>query len=216
MIRDILFNTSNKKMSNKHGEHPEKQYLNLIRDILHTGSRHETRNGITISTFGTRMEFDISHKIPILTTKRVAWKTVIRELLWFISGSTDNRKLREVGVKIWDGNASRQYLNSIGLVDNPVDDLGPIYGFQWRHSGAEYHGFEADYSGKGVDQLAEVVRLLRTDPHSRRILFSAWNPSQMPKMALPPCHVLAQFYVRPPSTEESDLGIRVHLSCQLY
>jgi thymidylate synthase len=203
-------------MSSTDRDHPEQQYLTLIHNILDTGSRHETRNGVTISTFGTRMEFDISQKIPILTTKRVAWKTVIRELLWFISGSTDNRKLRQIGVKIWDGNASREYLDSIGLVDNPVDDLGPIYGFQWRHSGAEYHGFDADYTGKGIDQLAEIVRLLRTDPHSRRILFSAWNPSQMPKMALPPCHVLAQFYVRPPSTEESAAGIRGHLSCQLY
>ncbi|CAI7773261.1 unnamed protein product [Closterium sp. NIES-53] len=113
--------------------------------------------------------------------------------------------LQDKGVHIWDGNASRSYLDSLGLSDREEGDLGPVYGFQWRHFGARYKDMHADYSGQGVDQLADVIQRIKANPNDRRILMSAWNPPDLPHMALPPCHVLAQFYVA-----------RGELSCQLY
>lgn len=136
--------------------------------------------------------------LPLLTTKRVFLKAVLAELLWFVEGNTSSLALSEKGVRIWDGNGSREFLDSVGLAHRAVGDLGPVYGFQWRHFGAEYVGCGADYAGQGVDQLAEVVRKLRTAPYDRRIILSAWNPADLKKMALPPCHMFAQFYVSYP------------------
>lgn len=133
--------------------------------------------------------------LPLLTTKRVFLRAVIGELLWFISGSTSSLPLSSAGIKIWDGNGSREYLDSVGLAHRAVGDLGPVYGFQWRHFGAEYVDAQADYTGQGVDQLAEVVWKLRNAPYDRRIVLSAWNPRDLKLMALPPCHMFAQFYV---------------------
>jgi thymidylate synthase len=184
----------------------EQKYLDLINKIINTGETRSTRNSITKSIFGERLEFDISDSIPFITTKKLAWKTVIKELLWFISGSTDNELLTNQNVKIWEGNASREYMDSIGLLDRKVNDLGPIYGHQWRHFNAEYVDNHTDYSGKGIDQINNIIYLLNNDPMSRRILLSAWNPCQIKEMNLPPCHIMAQFYV---STEKE-------LSCQMY
>jgi thymidylate synthase len=144
---------------------------------------------------------------------------VLAELLWFISGNTSSAPLQALGIKIWDGNGSREYLDSVGLSHRAVGDLGPVYGFQWRHFGAEYVDAETDYTGKGVDQLAEVIEKLRNKPFDRRIVLSAWNPADLKKMALPPCHMFAQFYVSyPRSTGVSVPGEKPkgHLSCQLY
>jgi thymidylate synthase len=141
----------------------------------------------------------------LFTTKRVFWKGVLTELLWFIRGSTDARELQAEGVHIWDGNSSREFLDGRGFTDRQVGDLGPVYGFQWRHCGAEYTTMDADYSGKGVDQLKSVIDTLRKDPDSRRIIMSAWHVPDIDKMALPPCHILAQFYVA-----------NGELSCGLY
>jgi thymidylate synthase len=155
---------------------------------------------------------------------------VLAELLWFISGSTSSLPLSSSGVKIWDGNGSRAYLDSVGLSHRAVGDLGPVYGFQWRHFGAEYVDAETDYSGQGVDQLAEVVWKLRNTPYDRRIILSAWNPADLKKMALPPCHMFAQFYVsyprpRPRSFRATARGRQAgeeeekpkgRLHCQLY
>lgn len=138
--------------------------------------------------------------LPLLTTKRVFLKAVIAELLWFIEGNTSSLALSDLGVKIWDGNGSREYLDSIGLTHRQAGDLGPVYGFQWRHFGAEYVDSSTDYSGKGVDQLADVIHKLRTQPYDRRIVLSAWNPKDLKAMALPPCHMFAQFYVSFPGT----------------
>ncbi|RAK97987.1 thymidylate synthase, partial [Aspergillus ibericus CBS 121593] len=162
--------------------------------------------------------------LPLLTTKRVFLRAVLAELLWFISGSTSSLPLSTAGIKIWDGNASRAYLDSIGLTDRPEGDLGPVYGFQWRHFGAEYIDSSTDYTGQGIDQLAEVVRKLLTNPFDRRIIMSAWNPADLGKMALPPCHMFAQFYVRYPDADEVWKGGdqangekgKGHLSCLLY
>jgi thymidylate synthase len=181
-------------------EHEEYQYLNLINDIVEHGVIERGRNGVTKSVFGASMVFSLRDgKIPILTTKRTAWKTCFNELLWFIRGDTSNEKLRERGVHIWDGNASRKFLDSRGLYDNKEGDLGPVYGHQWRHFNAPYVDCDTDYCGKGVDQLQQIIDVLKNpDPvvrASRRLVLSAWNPCQLEEMALPPCHVLMQFNV---------------------
>jgi thymidylate synthase len=155
--------------------------------------------------------------MPILplTTKRVFLRAVIAELLWFISGSTSSLPLTAAGIKIWDGNGSREYLDSVGLSHRAVGDLGPVYGFQWRHFGAEYIDAETDYTGKGVDQLAEVIHKLKNNPYGRRIILSAWNPKDLKLMALPPCHMFAQFYVSFPKGADGEMG-KGKLHCQLY
>jgi len=178
--------------------HEEYQYLNLIHDIVSTNNIEEGRNGSTISIFGSGMVFSLDNgQIPILTTKQLAWKTCLKELLWFIGGKTDNKTLQEAGVHIWDDNASRDFLISRGLEHYRDGDLGPVYGHQWRHFNAKYSNCDADYSGKGVDQLEYIIKCLK-DPKersSRRLIMSAWNPCQLDEMALPPCHILVQFNV---------------------
>lgn len=141
--------------------------------------------------------------LPLLTTKRVFLRAVVAELLWFVAGSTDGKLLSDQGVKIWEGNGSRAYLDSVGLSHREEGDLGPVYGFQWRHFGAEYKDYKTDYAGQGVDQLADVVRKLKETPYDRRIILSAWNPADLTKMALPPCHMFAQFYVSFPKDAPS-------------
>tara|TARA_B110000261_G_C13085141_1_gene357469 strand:- start:2021 stop:2938 length:918 start_codon:yes stop_codon:yes gene_type:complete len=189
--------------------HEENQYLNLIEDILSTNEEFVGRNGKTLSIYGAAMHFSLeNNKIPILTTKKVAWKTCLRELLWFIKGETSNKKLNEQKVRIWDANSTRDFLDSRNLHDREVDDLGPIYGFQWRHFNAEYTNCGADYESKGIDQLIEVINCLK-DPaqrNSRRMIISAWNPCQLDEMALPPCHILMQFNVHNDTK----------LSCSMY
>ena len=149
---------------------------------------------------------------------------MIAELLWFIAGSTSSIPLSEADIKIWDGNGSREYLDSVGLSHRDVGDLGPVYGFQWRHFGAEYVDAKTDYTGQGVDQLAEVIDKLKNKPYDRRIILSAWNPADLKKMALPPCHMFAQFYVSfprssatgPSNGEQPTTKPKGVLSCQLY
>lgn len=186
----------------------EQQYLDLVKDIIENGANVSGRNGGTLTVFGRSMRFSLKNNtFPVLTSKKVAVKTCLKELLWFISGSTDNTVLKSQNVKIWIDNGSREYLDSIGLCDRMEDDLGPVYGHQWRHFNAEYGTCQDDYSGKGVDQLQEIINTLKDKEkrYSRRILMSAWNPCQLNEMALPPCHVLAQFNV-----------IGDELSCALY
>ncbi|KAL2840890.1 thymidylate synthase [Aspergillus pseudoustus] len=206
--------------------HEEYQYLDLVREILETGERRPDRTGTgTISIFAPRpLKFKLNENgspiLPLLTTKRVFTRAVIAELLWFIQGNTSSHALSQAGVKIWDGNGSREFLDRVGLPHREEGDLGPVYGFQWRHFGAEYVDAKTDYTGKGVDQLAHIIHKLRTDPYDRRMILSAWNPKDIPSMALPPCHMFAQFYVSFPqgttqdeSTEGKPKG---HLHCQLY
>lgn len=175
----------------------EDKYLNLLEKVLKEGDSRLERTGVGVtSIFAENLQFDISNTIPFLTTKKLAWKTMIKELLWFITGDTNNKTLQNQNVHIWDGNSSREYLDKVGLDHYPVGCLGPVYGHQWRHWGADYVDCDTNYSGKGIDQLQRVIDLIRTDPTSRRILMSAWNPGDQQKMALPPCHVLVQWYVR--------------------
>ena len=190
----------------------EEQYLNLIREILDRGTWEEGRNGKTKSIFGSSMRFSLANgQIPILTTKKTAWKTCLKELLWFVRGSTDNKLLQEQGVHIWDGNTTREFLDSRGLNHYREGLIGPGYGFQWRHFGGDYDSTTAGVKEggiKGVDQLQQIIEALK-DPAqrtSRRLIMSAWNPCQLDEMALPPCHILCQFNVHDGNK----------LSCSMY
>lgn len=225
LIRNILAN----------GEHRPDRYIQNRSTYLYaqTAAYTNSRTGTgTLSLFApSPLRFSLSRRVggspgeivpilPLLTTKRVFLRAVIGELLWFISGSTSSLPLSKAGIKIWDGNGSREYLDSVGLSHREVGDLGPVYGFQWRHFGAEYIDAETDYSGQGVDQLADVIDKLKNKPYDRRIILSAWNPADLKKMALPPCHMFAQFYVSFPSSltdkEEQKSRSKGVLSCQLY
>ena len=190
-------------------KHCERQYLDLVQNIIKNGTVEKTRNGVTRTLLGQSMRFDLTNnKMPLLTTKKMAWKTCLRELLWFINGKTSNDILKEQNVKIWNDNASRDFLNSRNLFHLKEGDLGPVYGHQWRHFNAKYTDCDEDYTGQGVDQLQNVIDMLK-DPNerkSRRIIMSAWNPLQLDEMALPPCHILCQFHV---------MG-EDELSCSLY
>lgn len=187
-------------------EHGEVQYLRLVKRVMETGSIQMDRTAIgTRSLFGAQLRFDLRRGFPLLTTKKMHWRAICEELLWFISGSSDANVLSAKGVRIWDANGSRAFLDSRGLNSYPQGHLGPVYGFQWRHFGAQYQDAHTDYSGRGVDQLAQCIDQIRNDPNSRRIMMSAWNPMDLPRMALPPCHVMCQFHVMDGT-----------LSCQLY
>ncbi|CAM9805303.1 unnamed protein product [Heterosigma akashiwo] len=178
------------------GNPEEQQYLDLLREILETGARRGDRTGTgTLSKFGVQMRFSLRDEtLPLLTTKRVFWRGVAEELLWFVAGCTDARKLQAKNIHIWDGNGSREFLDSLGHTERAEGDLGPVYGFQWRHWGAEYTHFEDDYTGKGIDQLAQCIDKIKNSPEDRRIILTAWNPSALKDMALPPCHMFCQFW----------------------
>jgi thymidylate synthase len=185
----------------------EEQYLALIKHILETGNKRIDRTAVgTLSVFGRTMRFSLRDgKFPLLTTKRVFWRGVVEELLWFIRGDTNALHLSEKNVKIWDANSSTEFLTSVGLGHREEGDLGPIYGFQWRHFGARYTDMHADYTGQGIDQLTQLIHEIKTNPMSRRLILTAWNPYDLSMMALPPCHMFCQFYVN-----------QGELSCQLY
>lgn len=172
--------------------HPELQYLGLIRRIIKQGDIKYTRNGTVYSVFGANMRFPLK-KIPIMTTKQLAWKTCLKELLWFLSGDTNNKTLKDQNVHIWDMNGTREFLDSRGLYHYEEDELGPIYGHQWRN----FHG---------IDQIEKLMADLKNDPFSRRHIVTAWNPAQLDLMALPPCHILFQMSV----------NSKMELSCSLY
>ncbi|WP_300575305.1 thymidylate synthase [Phenylobacterium sp.] len=167
-------------------DHPERQYLDLLADILETGVQRGDRTGTgTLGVFGRQMRFDLAQGFPLLTTKKLHRKSIILELLWFLRGDTNVGWLQARGVSIWDEWADAQ------------GELGPVYGKQWRSWTAP--------DGRVIDQMANVVESLKTTPHSRRHIVSAWNPADVDDMALPPCHCLFQFFVA-----------EGKLSCQLY
>ena len=189
--------------------HDENQYLKLVSDVLTEGVMEDGRNGKVLTVFGSAMHFSLKdNTIPLLTTKKLAWKTCLRELLWFIRGQTSNEILKKQNVHIWDGNASREFLDSRGLTNLKENDLGPIYGHQWRHFNDKYSDCNTDYKEQGFDQLDYIIKCLKDtkERNSRRLVMSAWNPCQLDEMALPPCHILCQFNV----TDGNKL------SCSLY
>lgn len=167
-------------------DHPEWQYLNLLRDILDNGVRRDDRTGTgTLGVFGRQMRFDLSKGFPLLTTKKLHTRSIFIELLWFLRGETNIAWLKENGVRIWD-----EWADADG-------DLGPVYGKQWRSWSAP--------NGQSIDQIQKLLHGLKTNPNSRRHIVSAWNPADVDDMALPPCHCLFQFFVADGK-----------LSCQLY
>jgi len=162
------------------------QYIDLLSHVMEHGAEKKDRTGTgTISTFGYQMRFDLSENFPLMTTKKLHLKSIIHELLWFLSGNTNIRYLQENGVKIWN-----EWADSNG-------NLGPVYGYQWRSWPSS--------DGRHIDQISSVVRSLKENPDSRRHIVNAWNVGEIEKMALPPCHILFQFYVADG-----------RLSCQLY
>jgi len=204
----------------------EQQYLNALRDVLETGTRRDDRTGVgTISRFGMQQRYNLSQGFPAITTKKLAWKSVVGELLWMIEGSGDERRLAEIThgtsdgtVTIWTPNALAPYWKPRAKYNG---DLGRVYGVQWRHwctikpreaevtfkdsFGTTYRRTGNNIEVREVDQLRNLIDGIRADPHGRRHILTAWNPGELDAMALPPCHCFVQFYV--------DNG---RLSCQMY
>ena len=201
----------------------ENGYINILKDVLEKGETKLTRNGEVLSGFGYMIEFDnISKLYPLITTKKVFFRGIVEELLWFLRGSTDANELKNKNINIWNGNSSREYLDSIGLNNYNEGELGPVYGWQWRNFGKKYLSQQmlsqlssptaaississtlsetsmldkdnSDNSYCGYDQIKYILRELLKDNNSRRAVLSAWNPQDLSKMALPPCHILYIF-----------------------
>ncbi len=213
----------------------ENGYLSLLKDTLANGENKLTRNGNFISIFGCMIHFkDISTAFPLITSKKMFFRGIVEELLWFLRGSTNANELKSKNIHIWDGNSSREYLDSIGL-DYPEGELGPVYGWQWRKFGKEYIVYndsdiddtdeyiynditDSDTSSstdtntdtytdtyKGVDQIKYIIEELSKENNSRRAVLSAWNPVDLKKMALPPCHILYIF-------NKSSKGLSCHMT----
>lgn len=197
----------------------EINYLNLLRDILTNGKKRTDRTGTgTIGVFGRQVRYDLRESIPVFTTKQIHWKSVVNELLWFLSGRTDNQWLQANGVRIWNEWATK---DACAKFNRKEGDLGPIYGHQWRHFGAHYDGPKGSPSEylepngdvregapieyRGFDQIKWVIDEIKKNPDSRRLIVTGWNPVDARVVALPPCHTMFQFYVQDGE-----------LSCQLY
>lgn len=189
----------------------EAAYLALAREILREGDARPDRTGVGVrSVFARQLRFDLRRgAVPVLTTKRLAWKTVVKELLWFLRGRTDAGELAAQGVGIWAGNTSRAFLDARGLAHYKEGDVGPLYPHALRHFGAPYVGCDADYAGRGVDQVERLLEGLRRDPHSRRHLLTTYDPTTVHQCVLPPCHGIAvQFYVT------AERGLCCHVYCR--
>jgi thymidylate synthase len=205
-------------------------YIDLLKDTLSNGEKKKTRNGDVFSIFGCMINFkDINTSFPLITTKKVFFRGIVEELLWFLRGSTNANELKSKKIHIWDGNSSREYLDSIGL-DYQEGELGPVYGWQWRKFGKEYGNnnytdsdvdtdedsdtysdnyiytdSDTDIENTGIDQLKYILEELSKDNNSRRAVLSAWNPIDLKKMALPPCHILYVF-------NRSSKGLSCHMT----
>jgi thymidylate synthase len=180
--------------------HVDEQYLDLLDHILSKGNDRGDRTGTgTRSVFGYQMRFDLTKGFPLLTTKKLWTRAILEELVWFLSGSTNVKDLQDKGVTIWDEWATAEACAKFG---REAGDLGPIYSHQWRHFGAAY---PRAYDDVGIDQIADCIHQIRTNPNSRRIIVTGWNPMQATAVALPPCHTMFQFYVADGK-----------LSCHLY
>jgi len=184
----------------------EQAYLDLLQYVLANGTEKGDRTGTgTLSHFGAQLRFDLAEGFPLLTTKKVHFKSIVYELLWFLSGSTHVDYLQQNNVRIWNEWATAE---QTARFNRPAGDLGPVYGHQWRNYGASKNTDESDnnvYNDDGVDQISQLIEQIKTNPNSRRLIVSGWNPSEANQVALPPCHTLFQFFVADNK-----------LSCQLY
>ena len=188
--------------SNYYTSKNEQAYLDLLQHVLSHGSEKGDRTGTgTLSHFGAQLRFDLADGFPLLTTKKVHFKSIVYELFWFLSGSTHVDYLQENGVRIWNEWATAE---QTARFNRPAGDLGPVYGHQWRNYGAtkDENGI---YNNDGIDQITQVIEQIKTNPNSRRLIVSGWNPGEAEQVALPPCHTLFQFFVADNK-----------LSCQLY
>lgn len=204
----------------------EQEYLRLLEDIMTNGNLRQTRNAKVYSDFSRDIKFDVSKKFPLLTTKRMFWKGIVEELLFFIRGETDTTKLSEKGVRIWEGNTTREFLDMMGEKNDVfksynVGEMGPMYGYQWRYFNKEYKPDEEEVwdmasrtiytikhnpQNKGVDQFADLIDLIKKDKHSRRLLMTDFNPVQASEGVLYPCHsLILQFYC-----DEDNLSVKMY------
>ena len=167
----------------------EAGYLNLLKETLKEGEVKTTRNGVVFSKFGCMIKFNDIDNFPLLTTKKMFFRGIVEELLWFLRGSTDANELIAKKINIWTGNSTRKYLDSVGLTEYKEGELGPVYGWQWRKFGEDYNNPNA----KGKDQIRYLLEELIKPNNSRRAVLSGWNPVDLNKMALPPCHILYIF-----------------------
>lgn len=199
--------------------HVDKIYLDLAKDVLENGKRRSNRTGIdTIGVFGRQVRYDLKEGFPLLTTKKIFFKGVLVELLWFLRGDTNIKYLQDNGVKIWNDWVTPEFIKKFGRKEG---DLGPVYGHQWRNFGGTEVMVEelipnqnrllnrwlptGEWQKDGIDQINRLVNLIKTDPNSRRLIVTGWNPKECDAVALPPCHTLFQFFVE-----------NGELSCQLY
>ena len=188
--------------SNYHNSKNEQAYLDLLKYVMTNGTEKGDRTGTgTLSHFGAQLRFDLADGFPLLTTKKVHFKSILYELFWFLSGSTHVDYLQENNVRIWNEWATA---DQTARFNRPAGDLGPIYGHQWRNYGATKRK-DGSYENDGVDQITDVIEQIKTNPNSRRLIVSGWNPKEADQVALPPCHTLFQFFVADNK-----------LSCQLY
>lgn len=176
--------------------HEEYQYLNLLKNILSLGEKRIGRNGETKSIFGATMKFNLDNGFPLLTTKKMFFRGIVEELLFFIRGETDSKILENKGVCIWRGNTNRNFLDSLNMHDRPEGIMGPLYGYQWRFFNSEYDYVSGKPKSKGIDQLEYVINEIKNNSTSRRILLTDFNPAQVSECVLYPCHsLILQFYV---------------------
>lgn len=188
--------------SSYHNSKNEQAYLDLLQHVMTNGTEKGDRTGTgTLSHFGAQLRFDLADGFPLLTTKKVHFKSIVYELFWFLSGSTHVDYLQQNNVRIWNEWATA---DQTARFNRPAGDLGPIYGHQWRNYGATKRE-DGSYDNDGVDQITDVIEQIKTNPNSRRLIVSGWNPKEADQVALPPCHTLFQFFVADNK-----------LSCQLY
>ena len=188
--------------SNYHNSKNEQAYLDLLQHVMTNGTEKGDRTGTgTLSHFGAQLRFDLADGFPLLTTKKVHFKSIVYELFWFLSGSTHVDYLQQNNVRIWNEWATA---DQTARFNRPAGDLGPIYGHQWRNYGATKRE-DGSYENDGVDQITQVIEQIKNNPNSRRLIVSGWNPAEAEQVALPPCHTLFQFFVADNK-----------LSCQLY
>jgi thymidylate synthase len=193
----------------------EMSYLDLMKTILEKGSSNNDRTGVgTLSIFGSMLKYDLRNSFPLSTTKKMFFRGIFEELLFFLSGQTDNKILQDKNIFIWDGNTTREFLDKRGLSSYEEGDMGQTYGFNFRHFGGEYKGCKVSYGDDvGYDQLRNVIELIKNDPYSRRIIIDLWDCSTLNKTALPSCLCKYQFNV---NVDKKELNLAIYLRSSDY